>query len=75
MVMHSVGVQLEAHPGMCRSSIRSIAGINYCYLGYGLVTSGHSLGGALASVAAMTLKANFPFSNVTMYTYGGRQFY
>jgi len=38
--------------------------------GYSLVTSGHSLGGALASLAAMSLKANFPSTNVTLYTYG-----
>ncbi|KIJ41480.1 hypothetical protein M422DRAFT_255385 [Sphaerobolus stellatus SS14] len=38
--------------------------------GYNLVTSGHSLGGALSSLAAVSLKNNFPSSQVTMYTYG-----
>lgn len=30
------------------------------YPSYALVTSGHSLGGALASIAAISLKQNFP---------------
>ncbi|KAF8575204.1 alpha/beta-hydrolase [Ramaria rubella] len=38
--------------------------------GYSLVTSGHSLGGALSSLAAASLKGNFPFADVIMYTYG-----
>ncbi|KAF8507716.1 Alpha/Beta hydrolase protein [Gautieria morchelliformis] len=37
---------------------------------YNIVTSGHSLGGALASIAAMSLRAKFPFTNISMYTYG-----
>lgn len=37
---------------------------------YRVVTSGHSLGGALVSVAAISLKKNFPNTNVFMYTYG-----
>ncbi|EIM86754.1 alpha/beta-hydrolase [Stereum hirsutum FP-91666 SS1] len=38
--------------------------------GYAIVTSGHSLGGALSSLAAITLQQNFPSSIVRMYTYG-----
>lgn len=38
--------------------------------GYTIVTSGHSLGGALSSLAAITLQQNFPSSTVRMYTYG-----
>ncbi|KAF9529909.1 alpha/beta-hydrolase [Crepidotus variabilis] len=37
---------------------------------YSIVTSGHSLGGALSSLAAASLKANFPNNAVRMYTYG-----
>jgi len=37
---------------------------------YAIVSSGHSLGGALASLAAISLKGNFPNSAVRMYTYG-----
>lgn len=42
------------------------------HIGYNLVAAGHSLGGAIASLAAGSFKANFPFANVTLYTYGER---
>jgi len=35
-----------------------------------IVTSGHSLGGALSSLAAISLKSNFPHCKIRMYTYG-----
>lgn len=39
--------------------------------GYTVVTVGHSMGGALASIAAMSLKDNLPAtSNIKLYTYG-----
>ncbi|GJJ14213.1 hypothetical protein Clacol_008475 [Clathrus columnatus] len=38
--------------------------------GYSLVTTGHSLGGALSSIAAVSLKFNFPDVPIQMYTYG-----
>ncbi|ETW78686.1 Lipase, class 3 [Heterobasidion irregulare TC 32-1] len=38
--------------------------------GYTIVTSGHSLGAALSSLAGITLQQNFPFSPIRMYTYG-----
>ncbi|EIN03839.1 alpha/beta-hydrolase [Punctularia strigosozonata HHB-11173 SS5] len=37
---------------------------------YTIVTSGHSLGGALSSIAAVSLAENFPKSPIRMYTYG-----
>ncbi|KDQ61506.1 hypothetical protein JAAARDRAFT_150249 [Jaapia argillacea MUCL 33604] len=40
------------------------------YPKYTIVTTGHSLGGALSSLAAVTLKANFPSTPIRMYTYG-----
>ncbi|KIJ55858.1 hypothetical protein M422DRAFT_240484 [Sphaerobolus stellatus SS14] len=40
------------------------------YPNYTIVTSGHSLGGALSSFAAASLKATFPSQSVTMYTFG-----
>ncbi|KAF8059839.1 alpha/beta-hydrolase [Lyophyllum atratum] len=38
--------------------------------GYTIVTTGHSLGGALSSLAGITLKQNFPNVPIRMYTYG-----
>lgn len=38
--------------------------------GYNIVSIGHSLGGALASVAGIALQQNFPDSHVRLFTYG-----
>ncbi|KAJ7892556.1 Alpha/Beta hydrolase protein [Mycena olivaceomarginata] len=38
--------------------------------GYSIVVTGHSLGGALASVAAITLQMLFPTTALRLYTYG-----
>ncbi|KAJ7922911.1 alpha/beta-hydrolase, partial [Mycena leptocephala] len=38
--------------------------------GYQLVSTGHSLGGALSSLAGISLQQNFPGNTVRMYTYG-----
>lgn len=37
---------------------------------YSLVVTGHSLGGALASIASVSLKANFPFTPLKLFTFG-----
>ena len=37
---------------------------------YKVVTTGHSLGGSLAALGAVSLKANFPEADITIYTYG-----
>ncbi|KAF8578195.1 alpha/beta-hydrolase [Ramaria rubella] len=50
--------------------LRSVGFQLQAHPGYSLVSTGHSLGGALASLAAMSFKANFPYTNVTVYTYG-----
>ncbi|KAJ7318294.1 alpha/beta-hydrolase [Mycena albidolilacea] len=38
--------------------------------GYQLVSTGHSLGGALSSLAGISLQQDFPGNTVRMYTYG-----
>jgi len=37
---------------------------------YSVVVTGHSLGGALASIAGLSLKVNFPEAMVKLYTFG-----
>lgn len=37
---------------------------------YNVVVTGHSLGAALASIAGVTLKANFPSTTLKVYTFG-----
>ncbi|KAJ7352168.1 alpha/beta-hydrolase, partial [Mycena albidolilacea] len=38
--------------------------------GYTVVSTGHSLGGSLASLAGVSLKSNFPDTPMRLYTYG-----
>ncbi|EIW83509.1 alpha beta-hydrolase [Coniophora puteana RWD-64-598 SS2] len=38
--------------------------------GYELVVTGHSLGAAIASIAAVSLKSSFPRTNVRLFTFG-----
>jgi len=38
--------------------------------GYAVVTTGHSLGGALASIAAVSVKSNFPSVAIRLFTFG-----
>lgn len=38
--------------------------------GYSIVSTGHSLGAAIASIGGLSLKANFPNATVKMYTFG-----
>ncbi|KAH9054312.1 alpha/beta-hydrolase [Lactarius vividus] len=38
--------------------------------GYVVVLTGHSLGGALASLAALSIKSNFPWAAVRLFTFG-----
>jgi len=37
---------------------------------YQIVTTGHSLGAALSSLAGLSMKSNFPSNNVQLYTFG-----
>ncbi|KAF8507970.1 alpha/beta-hydrolase [Hysterangium stoloniferum] len=61
---------LEAYNSVADTIISTVRAELKAHAGYNLVTSGHSLGGALSSLAAVSLKSNFPSSQVTMFTYG-----
>jgi predicted lipase len=41
------------------------------YPSYKIVVVGHSIGGAIASIAALSIKAAFPKSTLKLYTFGG----
>ena len=40
------------------------------YPDYSLISTGHSLGGALASIAGVSLASNFPDTSLRLFTYG-----
>ncbi|KAH8827784.1 Alpha/Beta hydrolase protein [Flagelloscypha sp. PMI_526] len=55
---------------MLSKSSRMIRSLLEKHPEYELVTTGHSLGGALSTLAAISLKHNFPETPVRCYTYG-----
>ncbi|KIJ55296.1 hypothetical protein M422DRAFT_41300 [Sphaerobolus stellatus SS14] len=61
---------LNAYNSVANSVISAVKIQLASYPNYKIVTSGHSLGGALSSLAAVSLKGNFPSADITMYTYG-----
>ncbi|KZW01242.1 alpha/beta-hydrolase, partial [Exidia glandulosa HHB12029] len=50
--------------------IATITAMLVSFPSYTIVTTGHSLGGALASFAAVSLQMTFPTNKVRVYTYG-----
>ncbi|KAH8929916.1 alpha/beta-hydrolase [Atractiella rhizophila] len=61
---------LDAWNSVAQIVIDTVKGQLASHSDYTIVTSGHSLGGALSSLAAVSMKGNFPNSPVRMYTYG-----
>ncbi|KAL0948168.1 hypothetical protein HGRIS_010780 [Hohenbuehelia grisea] len=61
---------LTAYNSVADGIINTVKSELALHPGYSLVTSGHSLGGALASIAGLSLQQNFHNNTVRMYTYG-----
>ncbi|KAJ7816841.1 alpha/beta-hydrolase, partial [Mycena olivaceomarginata] len=61
---------LSAWNSVASSVISTVRAQVAAHPGYQLVSTGHSLGGALSSLAGISLQQNFPGNTVRMYTYG-----
>ncbi|KAF8142351.1 alpha/beta-hydrolase [Mycena galopus ATCC 62051] len=61
---------LTAWNAVASSVISTVKAQVAAHPGYQLVSTGHSLGGALSSLAGISLQQNFPGNAVRMYTYG-----
>ncbi|KAK6980921.1 Alpha/beta-hydrolase [Favolaschia claudopus] len=55
---------------VCAKTMALVTSELAAHPGYTIVTAGHSLGGAMAALAAVTLQMTFPTAQVKMYTYG-----
>lgn len=63
---------LTAFNSVASGIITSVAAQLDMYPSYTLVATGHSLGGALASLGGLSLKSNIPNSDVLIYSFGMR---
>jgi len=61
---------LTAYNSVANEVISTVKSQLAAHPGYTIVTSGHSLGGALSSLAGISLQQNFPDTPLLMYTYG-----
>ncbi|TDL21692.1 alpha/beta-hydrolase [Rickenella mellea] len=61
---------LTAYNSVASNIISTVKAQLGAHPGYTLVSTGHSLGGALASIGGLSLKSNFPGSSVRMFTFG-----
>jgi len=61
---------LTAWNSVANTVISTVESQLVAHPGYNLVSTGHSLGGALSSLAGISLQQNFPGSSVRMFTFG-----
>ena len=61
---------LSAFNSVASDVLAAVSSELTAYPNYTLISTGHSLGGALASIAGVSLAANFPNASLQMFTYG-----
>ncbi|EIN12299.1 alpha/beta-hydrolase [Punctularia strigosozonata HHB-11173 SS5] len=61
---------LTAYKAVATELLANVTAVATEYPDYAIVPLGHSLGGAIASIAAVSLKASFPDRPMRLYTYG-----
>lgn len=67
IVCTAVESQVRKYPGKPSFKLKKVDSFS---IGYKLVITGHSMGGAVASMAAISLVSKFPLVEIYLYTYG-----
>ena len=76
VVLRTVRAQLEAFPGyVVVLAGKCLRMIDYSFFFSNWTGLGHSMGGALASLAAISVKSNIPWAAVRLFTFGACFFF
>ncbi|KAJ7754705.1 Alpha/Beta hydrolase protein [Mycena maculata] len=60
----------KVHTAVSEKTVTTVTAELIAHAGYSIVATGHSLGGAMASLAGIALQMLFPNTYVKLYTYG-----